>query len=145
MIAAMSPSGVIGKAGKLPWHIPAEFAHFKRMTLGKPVIIGRKTFESLGAKSLPGREIITVSRKALSLKQALAQTADCEEIMIAGGAEIYAQCLPLATHMILSTINQEYEGDTFFPQCDFSQWHLDKEEVFDEFKVRYYTAVSSNS
>ena len=137
----MAPSGVIGKDGKLPWHLPAEFAHFKRMTMGKPVIMGRKTFESLGGKALPGREIRVVSKSGLSLEKALEQAGDAPEVMIAGGAEIYAQCLSRATHMILSVLDQDYEGDTFFPAYDFSQWHLDQEEICDSLVVKFMTKV----
>ena len=145
IIAAMTPSGVIGKSGKLPWHLKSELAHFKRITMGRPVIMGRKTFESLGGKDLPGREIIVVSRQSLSLKQALIQTQNAPEVLILGGSEIYAQCLALATHMILSVLDQEYAGDTFFPKYDLSRWHLEKQEQHEGFRVQYYSAAKSNS
>src|SRR3989338_4367584 len=136
----MTPSGVIGKSGKLPWHIKSELAHFKRITMGKTVIMGRKTFESLGAQELPGRKILVVSQTGLSLEQALQQTESLPEVLILGGAQIYAQCLPCATNMVLSVLEQEYEGDTFFPKYDVFQWHLDKQEQHEGFKVAYYTA-----
>ena len=142
IIAAMAKNRAIGLHGRLPWRLSEELAHFKRMTMGKPVIMGRKTFDSLGGKTLSGREVIVVSRTGLSLKAALAQTAAAPEVMIAGGAEIFQQCLPLASHMILSVIDGDYEGDVFFPQFDAQKWHLDKEEPCQGFTVKYYTASS---
>ena len=145
IIAAMDKNKAIGFQGRLPWRLIEELAHFKRMTLGKPVIMGRKTFDSLGGKTLPGREILTVSRSGLSLQAALAQTKDVPEVMIAGGGEIFKQCLPLATHMVLSFIDGEYRGDVFFPEYDTYTWHLDKEEQHEGFTVRYYSLSKSSS
>lgn len=145
IIAAMAHNRAIGFQGRLPWRLMEELAHFKRMTLGKPVIMGRKTYDSLGGKTLPGREIMVVSRSGLSLQAALAQTKDAPEVMIAGGAEIFQQCLPLATHMILSFIDGEYEGDVFFPEYDPKKWNLEKEETGQGFKVKYYSPSSLNS
>jgi dihydrofolate reductase len=137
----MAKNRAIGFQGRLPWRLSEELAHFKRMTMGKPVIMGRKTYDSLGGKTLPGREVVVVSRSGLSLNAALAQTANVPEVMIAGGAEVFKQCLPLATHMILSVIEGDYEGDVFFPEFDAKKWHLDKEETYQGFRVKYYTAV----
>lgn len=142
IIAAMTKDRAIGFQGHLPWRLLSELAHFKRMTMGKPVIMGRKTYDSLGGKNLPGREILMVSRSGLSLQAALAQIKDASEVMIAGGAEIFEQCLPLATHMILSIIDGDYPGDTFFPQYNPHNWHLDQEEACEGFMVKYYSRVS---
>jgi dihydrofolate reductase len=140
IIAAMANNRAIGFQGRLPWRLMEELAHFKRMTMSKPMIMGRKTYDSLGGKTLPGREILVVSKSGLSLQAALAQTKEAPEVMIAGGAEIFQQCLPLATHMILSFIEGEYEGDVFFPEFDLKKWRLDKEETCQGFTVKYLTA-----
>lgn len=141
IIAAMAKNRAIGFGGRLPWRLSEELAHFKHMTMGKPVIMGRKTYDSLGGKTLPGREVIVVSKSGLSLQAALAQTASVPEVMIAGGAEIFQQCLPLATHMILSVIDGDYEGDVFFPEFDTKKWRLEKEEACQGFTVKYYIAA----
>ncbi|MES2504391.1 MAG: dihydrofolate reductase [Myxococcota bacterium] len=143
LVAAMTQTGVIGRAGQMPWHISAEFAHFKRVTMGKPMIMGRKTFESLGGKTLPGREMIVVSRHGLSLQEALEQKSDAPEVIIAGGSEIYAQCLPLASHMILSIIKKDYPGDVYFPAYEPSEWELTQEDDFEEFRVRCLQRVQA--
>jgi dihydrofolate reductase len=139
IIAAMDKNRAIGFAGHLPWKLIEELRHFKRMTMGKPVIMGRKTFDSLGGKILPGRELLVVSRSGLSLEAAVAQTKEVPEVMVAGGGEIFKQALPIATHMILSTIDGDYPGDVFFPEFDSQDWHLDHEETTEGFTVRYYT------
>jgi dihydrofolate reductase len=135
IVAAMTKDRVIGYQGGIPWHIPGDLAHFKRVTLGKPVIMGTRTFESLKGMPLPGREIIVVSRSGLSLEQALEKTKDSPEVIIAGGAEIYSAALPVATHMILSEIPGEYPGDTFFPEYDSNNWIVEKDEPQTEFRI----------
>ncbi len=137
IVAAMTKDRVIGYQGGIPWHIPGDLAHFKRVTLGKPVIMGTRTFESLKGMPLPGREIIVVSRSGLSLEQALEKTKDAPEVIIAGGAEIYSAALPIATHMILSEIPGEYPGDTFFPKYDVNQWTVEREESHPEFLIKW--------
>lgn len=138
MIAAMANNRVIGKDNKMPWRLPADLQHFKRVTLGKPVIMGRKTYQSIG-KALPGRRNIVISRQALSLpdaetvnsiEQALALIANSEEIMIIGGGEIYRQCLPLANRLYLTQIMIDADGDAFFPDyASTGQWYVTDEEI----------------
>ncbi|WP_275692631.1 type 3 dihydrofolate reductase [Rheinheimera hassiensis] len=124
MVAAMAANRVIGKDNQMPWHLPADLKHFKAVTLGKPVVMGRKTFESIG-RVLPGRRNIVVSRQTVtdhrgaewvnSLAQAFELLQDQPEVMVIGGAEIYRQCLPLAQRLYLTEITLETEGDACFP------------------------------
>ena len=137
IIAAIAENGVIGDGNNSPWRLPGDFAHFKRMTMGKPLIMGRKTFESIG-RPLPGRTNIVVTRQegyqppgvivissleaALEHGQAIAKADRANEVMIGGGAEIYRQALPVADRMYITQVMLEPEGDTFFPPIDFEQW-----------------------
>ncbi|MDA0148601.1 type 3 dihydrofolate reductase [Vibrio sp. LaRot3] len=124
MIAAMANDRVIGKDNQMPWHLPADFAWFKRCTMGKPVIMGRKTYESIG-RPLPGRTNIVISRDSqleiegvvtvTSIEEALQAAGDVEEAMIIGGGAIYAACLPLANKLYVTHIDAKIEGDTQFP------------------------------
>ncbi len=124
MIAAMANNRVIGKDNQMPWHLPADLKHFKKVTLGKPVIMGRKTYQSIG-KALPGRRNIVISRQGValsadadwvqSIEQALALVQDEAEVMIIGGAEIYRQVLPMADRLYITDIDLTVEGDAFFP------------------------------
>lgn len=120
----MAANRVIGKDNQMPWHLPADLRHFKAVTLGKPVVMGRKTFESIG-RALPGRRNIVVSRQTVtdqrgaewvnSLAHAFELLQDQPEVMVIGGAEIYRQCLPLAQRLYLTEITLETEGDACFP------------------------------
>ncbi len=131
LIAGMARGRVIGVENTLPWHLPDDMKHFKQTTLGKPVIVGRKTFESIG-KPLPGRKNIIVTRDkhfqqagcdiANSLEQAIQLAGDVPEIMIIGGAEIYRLALPLATKMYLTFIDITINGDAFFPEWNNAEW-----------------------
>ena len=124
MVAAMAANRVIGKDNQMPWHLPADLKHFKAVTLGKPVVMGRKTFDSIG-RVLPGRRNIVISRSkpadprgaewVTSLQQALDLLQQQAEVMIIGGAEIYRQCLPLAQRLYLTEIALETSGDAYFP------------------------------
>ena len=124
MIAAMADNRIIGKDNQMPWHLPADFAWFKRCTMGKPVVMGRKTYESIG-RPLPGRLNIVISRDAslfiegvttvTSIEQALEVAGEVEEVMIIGGGAIYAACLPMANKLYITHIEAEIEGDTQFP------------------------------
>ncbi len=124
MIAAMANNRVIGKDNQMPWHLPADLKHFKKVTLGKPVIMGRKTYQSIG-KALPGRRNIVISRQSgalstdadwvQSIELALALVQHEAEVMIIGGAEIYRQVLPLADTLYITDIDLTVEGDAFFP------------------------------
>ena len=130
LVAAMGRNRGIGLDGKMPWHLPAELQHFKATTLGKPVIMGRKTWESIG-RPLPGRQNIVVTRNpayaapgcdvAGSLDAALA-LAEVPEVMVIGGGELYALALPRAQRMVLTLVDLEPEADTFFPEWREDDW-----------------------
>ncbi|MSR75331.1 MAG: dihydrofolate reductase [Planctomycetes bacterium] len=130
-LAAMDLDGWIGVQGKLPWHLPDDLKHFKELTRGKPVIMGRKTWESIGAKPLPQRTNIVLSRsatfaapgalRAQSVEAALA-AAEGAQVCIIGGAEVYALFLPHTTRLELTIVNTHVRGDTRFPQVDWTQW-----------------------
>ncbi len=140
LIAARARNGVIGLDNRMPWHLPEDLAYFKRVTLGKPVVMGRKTFESIG-RPLPGRLNIVVTRNpdwqavgvqvahSLDAALALAAAAAPEEIMLIGGAELYRQALPQADVLYLTEIDAEFAGDAFFPGFDPADWRIDREEA----------------
>lgn len=126
LIAAMSRNRVIGMNGQLPWYLPEDLRRFRALTVGKPVIMGRKTFESLG-KALPDRFNVVVTRQPdyvpptgvtvrSSLEDALKLCAGAPEIMVIGGGEIYAQALPVADRIYLTVIDEDIEGDARFPE-----------------------------
>ncbi|MFB2845461.1 type 3 dihydrofolate reductase [Aeromonas veronii] len=133
MIAAMAHDRVIGKDNQMPWHLPADLAHFKRVTLGKPILMGRKTFESIG-RPLPGRRNLVISRNpdyqaegiemVGSVEAALALLAgsSVEELMVIGGGHLYAEMLPSADCLYLTRIDLAVDGDTRFPAFDDGQW-----------------------
>ncbi len=133
MIAAMAHDRVIGKDNQMPWHLPADLAHFKRVTLGKPVLMGRKTFESIG-RPLPGRRNLVISRNpgyqaegievvgSVEAALALLASSAVEELMVIGGGHLYAEMLPSADCLYLTQIDLVVEGDTRFPAFDDGQW-----------------------
>jgi len=131
LVAAVAANGVIGANGSMPWHLPEDLRHFKALTLGRPVIMGRHTWESIG-KPLPGRENIVVSRRAgfeapgasvaSSLGAALALCAGEAVVFVIGGSELYREALPLAHGLVLTEIQRDYEGDTRFPDWDRAPW-----------------------
>lgn len=133
LIAAMADGRVIGRDNQMPWHLPADLAHFKKLTLGKPVIMGRKTLESIG-KPLPGRHNIVLSRHAdfsppgvtvvADLDAALAAAGDVPEIVIIGGATIYAQMLARADRLYLTLISLTVDGDAHFPDWTTEPWRI---------------------
>ena len=132
LVFAMSDARVIGNAGGLPWHIPEDLKHFKSVTVGHAVVMGRKTYDSVG-KPLPNRRNIIVTRDAsvrregaetaptLEAALALAYQTD-EEPRVLGGAQIYALALPLATRLIVTFVHRDVAGDTRFPEIDWSEW-----------------------
>lgn len=138
LIAAMDRNRVIGINNQLPWHMPADLRHFKALTLGKPVLMGRHTFDSLG-RPLPGRANIVVTRDAHfrpegvtvcgGLDEALAAAGEVEEAMVIGGASFYAQCLPRADRLYLTVIQHEFAGDAWFPEYDARAWRVTAEEA----------------
>ncbi|MDZ4299291.1 MAG: type 3 dihydrofolate reductase [Candidatus Sungbacteria bacterium] len=131
LIAAMDRNRVIGNKNALPWHLPADFAHFKALTKGKPIIMGSTTFASIG-KPLPERKNIVLNRDkgyapegiivARSIPEALTEAAGAEEVMICGGASVYGQFLPLAHRMYLTMIDAEVEGNAQFPAWSPNEW-----------------------
>lgn len=140
LIVAVSANGVIGSDGALPWHLPDDFKHFKAVTTGKPVIMGRKTFESIG-KALPDRLNIVLTRSnnfsadgvsvAASPESALALAGDAAEIMIIGGSEIYALFLPMAGRVYLTRVDAVVDGDTVFPVLGEEDWAVVSSESHD--------------
>lgn len=133
LIAAVGKNRVIGRAGALPWHLPADLRHFKALTMGKPIIMGRRTHESIG-KALQGRHNIVISRNpdfqadgasvvaSLGTALALAEDDGAGEAMVIGGAEIYAEALAQADRIYLTEVADAPEGDVFFPEIDAGQW-----------------------
>ena len=141
IIAAMSTNRVIGKDQAIPWHIPSELQRFKETTWGYPLIMGRKTFESIG-RPLPGRQNIVISRNvdfrgtedyetALDLGSALALCADAEKGFVIGGEQIFVEALPMTETIILTTISREIDGDTFFPKFEQSFIKISREAIVD--------------
>ena len=131
LIVAMANNRVIGIDNRLPWHLPADFAWFKKNTLGHPVIMGRKTFQSIG-KPLPGRRNIVVSRSPewraegceafTSLEAALESCAATEQVFVLGGASLFGEALPVADRLYITEVDAAPEGDTFFPVLNSEQW-----------------------
>jgi dihydrofolate reductase len=132
VIAAMARNRVIGINNTLPWRLPADLQHFKALTMGHHIVMGRKTYESIG-KPLPGRTTVIVTRDAsyrvagcltaTSIDAAIAACGEDPEIFFVGGAELYAQVLPLADRLYLTEIQSEYDGDAHFPEFDRNVWH----------------------
>ncbi len=132
IIAAVGGNRVIGRGGRLPWHLPNDLKHFKQVTLGHTVIMGRKTFEAIG-KPLARRSNVVVTRSrewnhlgcrtAASLEAALETLGPAEAPFVIGGAEIYALALPIAGRLCLTEIERDFDGDTFFPEFNRAQWH----------------------
>ena len=153
LVCAMSQNRVIGFHNKLPWHLPADLRHFKELTLHKPVIMGRKTYDSIG-KALPNRRNIIITRNqnlvipnceiTHSLHDALCLTQNDTEVMIIGGENIFAQAMPLANRMYLTIIKQDFEGDAFFPQWPEEKWQLVEtiDHVPDNINPFYYSFLT---
>lgn len=139
LIVAHARNGVIGKEGKLPWYLPEDLKHFKRTTLGKPVIMGRKTWESLG-RPLPGRRNIVVTRQTgftaegaevySNLQDAVAAVKDEPIAFIMGGAQIYAEAMPQIEVAHITILNADFEGDAFFKPLTDDEWNLVEEATF---------------
>jgi dihydrofolate reductase len=133
LIAAMARNRVIGKDNAMPWHLPADLAHFKRVTMGKPVIMGRNTFESIG-RPLPGRKNVVISRNpdyqpegcvvVSSIDAAIDECVDSDEVMIIGGGQLYQAMLPRADRLYLTLIEAELDGDTQFPDYTEYGWEV---------------------
>lgn len=161
LIAAVAENGVIGANDGIPWKIPSDMAFFKRMTMGKPIVMGRKQFETVG-KPLPGRINIVVTRQkgyqpdgvlvidsleaAIDQGRVIARADAADEVMVIGGGEIYAQAMPFADRLYISHVALSPEGDTFFPPIDPSVWEVVEEPEVPltgrdsaAFSVRVYT------
>jgi dihydrofolate reductase len=138
LVVAVAANGIIGAGGKLPWHLSEDLKHFKRVTLGHPVIMGRRTWESLPG-ALPGRENIVVTRQAgyaapgaalaSSLEAALALCAGEPVVCVIGGEQLFAESLPLAAGLVMTEIQRDFAGDTSFPAYDRSQWRETQREA----------------
>jgi dihydrofolate reductase len=138
LVAAVASNGIIGAAGRLPWRLPEDLQHFKHLTMGHPVIMGRRTWESLG-RPLPGRENIVVSTRrgyeapgaavASSLDAALALCIGEPVAFVIGGTRLFEAALPLASGLVMTEIKRDYAGDAWFPQYDRSRWRESQREA----------------
>lgn len=133
MIVAASANNVIGVDGGLPWRLSEDLRRFKEITLGKPMIMGRLTFESIG-KTLPGRRSIVITRQAnyeaegcdvvTTMDAALELASDADEVMIIGGGKVYEQLLPMTDRIYLTRVHADFDGDTFFPEIREDEWQI---------------------
>lgn len=145
MIVAAAENGCIGINNNLPWYLPEDLKYFKRVTMGKPIIMGRKTWESIG-RPLPGRTNIVITQQpdyqaegvrvvhsleqALTIADGIAVTEGVEEVMVIGGAGIYELCLPQADRLYYTRVQATVAGDAFFPELDWQQWQLTGQEDY---------------
>lgn len=138
LVVALADNGVIGRDGRLPWHLPDDLKHFRAVTWGKPVLMGRRTFESIG-RALPGRRNLVLTSAPTpappgieyvpDLAAALAMVRGAQELCVIGGAQLYELVLPLAMRLYLTQVHGQVEGDVRFPALDWSVWHeLGREE-----------------
>jgi dihydrofolate reductase len=138
LVAAVAANGIIGRDGKLPWHLPEDLKHFKRVTMGHPVVMGRKTWESLNGP-LPGRENIVITRQAgyqapgaavaSSLEAALALCAGVPVVCVIGGEQVFRDSLPVAAGLVMTEIHKDFAGDARFPAYDRSKWKETQREA----------------
>jgi len=154
IIAAIAENNVIGKDNNLIWHISEDLKRFKKLTTGHSIIMGRKTYESLPFKPLPKRKNIVISsQKGLrfegteiihSIDETLNHCKNEEEIFICGGAEIYLSFLPIANRLFLTKVHHTFDGDTFFPEIDYSKWKIEYESemLFDEKSKLHYSFIN---
>ncbi len=142
LIAAMTPDRVIGIENRLPWKLPADMRWFRQNTLGKPIVMGRKTFESFGAKPLPERHNIVLTRDpeyqaegvsvVHDVEQAIAAAGDVDEVMIIGGASFYEQMLPRADKLYLTLVSADIAGDAEFPDYKMLNWRVLEQTFFEK-------------
>ncbi len=142
LIAAVGRNGVIGADNDMPWHLPEDFAFFKRSTMGHPMIMGRKTFDSIG-RVLPGRRTIVVTRQAdwshpdvetaHSLSEALSLAGPVSEVFVCGGGQVYTEAMPWAHRLLITEVDQSPEGDVRFPTIDSRRWQETAREDRDGF------------
>ncbi|MEK6248518.1 MAG: dihydrofolate reductase [Planctomycetales bacterium] len=141
IIVAMDRNRVIGRDGGLPWHISADLKRFKQLTMGQPIIMGRKTYDSIG-RPLPGRRSIVISRNrgyaaegvevVRNLDEALRLAESAEEVFVIGGSSIYELALSLTDRLCITQVAAEVDGDTFFPEVDFQQWRMTAESAVEK-------------
>ena len=157
IVVALAENNVIGDNNQLIWHLPADLQFFKKITMGKPIVMGRKTFLSIG-KPLPGRRNIVITRDKNfsisgleifhSVEEVLVSFDAQQEVMIIGGAEIYRQFLPFVSRLYITRVHEKFSGDTFFPQFDYSEWKLissefhakDQKNIYD-FTFEFYERI----
>lgn len=142
LIAAVGRNGVIGAGAAMPWHLPEDFAYFKRTTMGHAMVMGRRTFDSIG-RALPGRRSIVVTRQpdwshpdvetVHSLEEALSLAGPADEVFVVGGGQIYAEAMPYAQRLLVTEVDQEPEGDVTFPRIDPAVWRETTREPRDGF------------
>ena len=153
VIAAVAENGVIGKQGGLPWHLPEELKRFKRLTMGNPIIMGRKTHESIG-RVLPGRRNIVLSSSDLkapgidvfsSLEAALAACQNVQKVFIIGGGQIFKQALPLAQKIELTRVHQHIAGDVYFPEIKLKEWQVVATEPHDGYTFITFQRLTPNA
>jgi dihydrofolate reductase len=155
IVAAIAANGVIGRGGDLPWRLPADLRHFKKLTYGHVLIMGRRTYESIG-HPLPGRTTVVVSRHATTAQEpsaegvvtartvqaALARGLEIDdEVFVVGGAQVYAAGLEMADRMVLTLVDEDPEGDTCFPEVDWSVWRETHRELSDGLAFVTYERV----
>jgi len=147
LIVAMASNRAIGLNNQMPWHLSADLKKFKKITMGSPILMGRKTYESIG-RPLPGRTNIIISRNPSysqpgclvfnDTDKALESCRDAEEIFVIGGSELYKSTLPVADTLYLTQIHREFPGDTFFPAIDAGQWvEVEREDIQDDPDVSF--------
>ncbi len=142
LIAAVGRNGVIGAGDAMPWHLPEDFAFFKRTTMGHPMVMGRRTFDSIG-RVLPGRRTIVITRQprwshaevetAHSLPEALSLAGPADEVYVVGGGEVYAEAMPYAHRLLVTEVDLEPDGDVHFPPIDPAVWRETSREARDGF------------
>jgi dihydrofolate reductase len=148
IVAAVAANGVIGRDGALPWHLPEDLRHVKRLTNGHVLVMGRRTFESIG-RPLPGRTTVVVTRQpdwrredvltAAGVPEALARAAGIDDdVFVLGGHEVFRQAMPVSDRMVLSLVDARPDGDTVFPPVDWSAWRESAREPHDGFAVVTY-------
>jgi len=147
LIVAMASNRAIGLNNQMPWHLSADLKRFKKITLGSPILMGRKTYESIG-RPLPGRANIIISRNPSysqpgclvfnDIEKALESCGDSEEVFVIGGSDFYKSMLPVADTLYLTQIHQDFPGDTFFPEIDSEQWiEVEREDIQDDPDVAF--------
>ena len=148
LIVAMANNRVIGLDNKMPWHLSADLKKFKSITMGSPILMGRKTYESIG-RPLPGRTNMIISRNLdyqqegclvfNDLNTSLKKASECtQEVFIIGGSDLYKAILPMVDVIYLTLINKDFQGDTFFPEIDFNEWsEVAREDIKDDPSVYF--------